>query len=191
MRTLVLGGARSGKSAWAEQQLLSAASGELVHYVATARPWPGDTDFEARVAGHVQRRKAQEHTTGVRWQTLEHVDAVVALRNWADLGAHPRVLVDDIGTWLTHLFDREQLWEAPRGSGAPYVAELVAAVQAWPDSAQLYLVSPEVGLGVIPEHASGRLFRDEIGLLNQQLAAVCERVVLVIAGCPLVVKDVT
>ncbi|GAA1475272.1 bifunctional adenosylcobinamide kinase/adenosylcobinamide-phosphate guanylyltransferase [Corynebacterium felinum] len=175
MRTLVLGGARSGKSAFAEDLI---GPGPCV-YVATARPWPGDEDFAARISHHVARRPAH-------WVTEDSVDAVELLRDPPG-GA---VMVDDVGTWLTHVIDREQAWELPRGSVSPVCASLVDAVNRFPDAQDLVLVTPEVGLGVIPEHYSGRLFRDELGALNAQLADVCERVVLVIAGQALVLKDV-
>lgn len=205
MRTLVLGGARSGKSSWAERELLATAPAAttapetsaatsaaashttVLHYIATARPWPGDSDFSDRVAGHRSRRKAQE-TSGISWRTIDDVDAVDVLRAPDKLGERPRVLLDDVGTWLTHVFDARELWDAPRGSVEPWTRPLVDAVRNFPAQSDLFIVSPEVGFGVIPEHRSGRLFRDEIGLLNQQLAAVCDRVVLVVAGCPLEVK---
>lgn len=195
MRTLVLGGARSGKSSWAEHELLATAtaaadtaSNTVLHYIATARPWPGDSDFEHRVAEHRSRRQAQGEEWGVTWRTIDDADAAEVLAAPGRLGAHLRVLLDDIGTWLTHQLDARGLWEAPRGSVAPWTRSLVDAVRDWPADADLFIVSPEVGFGVIPEHRSGRLFRDEIGLLNQQLAAECDRVVLVVAGYPLEVK---
>ena len=195
MRILVLGGARSGKSAWAERLL---AGDRGVDYVATARPFPGadgfDADFGARIAEHRLGRPAS-------WRTVDDVDAVTALRRPSP-GNH--VLLDDVGTWLTGVIDREGLWDSPRGSVHPWCDELVAAVREWPardvgdagatdaagdaDDAHLVVVTPEVGMGVIPEHRSGRLFRDEIGLLNGRLAEVCDRVVLVVAGCPVAVK---
>lgn len=194
MRTLVLGGARSGKSSWAEHELLSTATGStgdapnataptVLHYIATARPWPGDSDFHSRVEEHRTRRQAQARQYGVSWCTIDDVDAVEAL-------ARPelRMLLDDVGTWLTHIIDAQGLWEAPRGSVAQWTHSLIDAVRNFPEDSDLFIVSPEVGFGVIPEHRSGRLFRDEIGLLNQQLAAVCDRVVLVVAGCPMEVK---
>ncbi len=236
MRTLVLGGARSGKSAWAESLFDAnvdpgSPSGRgAVDYVATARPWPGadgfDADFSARIDGHRRRRPGH-------WRTVDDVDAVEALRRpIGPEGSAPLVLLDDVGTWLTGVFDREGLWDAPRGSVAPWTDEFVAAVRDWgagpsgiPGSDQgadfrdsgvaatetgtpphrdgqasdeaagvvkqkphLVIVTPEVGMGVIPEHRSGRLFRDEIGELNGRLAEVCERVVLVVAGVPLTLK---
>ncbi|WP_295628400.1 bifunctional adenosylcobinamide kinase/adenosylcobinamide-phosphate guanylyltransferase [uncultured Corynebacterium sp.] len=197
-RTLVLGGARSGKSAWAESLFdASVASGATadpspVDYVATARPAPGaegfDRDFAVRIAAHRERRP--DH-----WRTVDDVDAVDALRR---PGA-ANVLLDDVGTWLTGVFDRQGLWDAPRGSVAPWTDDFVAAVRDWPGpdhatttdaSPHLVVVTPEVGMGVIPEHRSGRLFRDEIGLLNGKLAEVCDRVVLVVAGVALPLKQV-
>ncbi|MFD5867718.1 bifunctional adenosylcobinamide kinase/adenosylcobinamide-phosphate guanylyltransferase [Corynebacterium sp. NPDC060344] len=199
MRTLVLGGARSGKSGWAES-LYDAHAHPCADYIATARPWPGaddfDPDFAARIDGHRRRRPAH-------WRTVDDVDAVEALRRpTADF-----VLLDDVGTWLTGVLDREQLWDSPRGSVAPWANDLVSAVRDWAPGEnrgggvrggvvkqeagpgpQLVVVTPEVGMGVIPEHRSGRLFRDEIGLLNGRLAEVCDQVVLVIAGVPLRLK---
>lgn len=194
MRTLVLGGARSGKSSWAEHELLAtaaastggasdAAASTVLHYIATARPWPGDSDFHSRVEEHRIRRQAQAKEHGVAWHTVDDVDATEALAS-----PKRRMLLDDVGTWLTHIIDAQGLWEATRGSVAPWTLSLVDAVRNFPAGSDLFIVSPEVGFGVIPEHRSGRLFRDEIGLLNQQLAAVCDRVVLVVAGCPMEVK---
>jgi adenosylcobinamide kinase/adenosylcobinamide-phosphate guanylyltransferase len=93
-------------------------------------------------------------------------------------------LVDDIGNWLTAAMDRRDAWTA--GSVQADVADLIDAVGAF--GAPLALVSPEVGLTVVPHTASGRRFADELGSLNQQLAAVCDQVVLVVAGQPLTVK---
>lgn len=191
MRTLVLGGARSGKSAWAES-LLGGRGGDAatptVHYVATARPWPGadgfDADFAARIAVHRSRRPAH-------WRTVDDGDAADTLRDLAAASPAPPVLVDDVGTWLTHQLDDAGLWDAPRDSVAGRCDRLVGAVSAWPcgrGAGQLVVVTPEVGMSVIPEHRSGRLFRDELGALNARLAEVCDRVVLVVAGLPLTLK---
>ncbi|MEJ5920547.1 bifunctional adenosylcobinamide kinase/adenosylcobinamide-phosphate guanylyltransferase [Corynebacterium sp. H78] len=192
MRILVLGGARSGKSAWAESFFAhdsSRAEGltdsPVVNYVATARPWPGDDDFGARIAAHQLRRPAH-------WPTIDDTDAVDILRTPESLAAPGHVLLDDVGTWLTHLIDQHDAWEKPRGHLAHYTEELVNAVAGWPSQSteqHLVIVSPEVGMSVIPEHRSGRLFRDEIGSLNSQLAEVCDKVVLVVAGCELVMKQ--
>ncbi len=175
MRTLVLGGARSGKSAHAESLLGEAH----VDYLATARrhchdPEWDDQEWEARIAAHVARRPPG-------WRTVEPSDLPAALRT---AGPVP-VLVDDVATWLTGELDDAGAWEG----GADAVAacrercsELVAAVAACP--ARLVLVSAEVGLGVVPATRAGRLFRDELGALNAELAAVCEEVLLLVAGLP-------
>jgi len=171
VRTLVLGGARSGKSAYAEGLLTD----ERVDYLATARRPESDPEWEARIAAHVVRRPPG-------WRTIESADLAASLRN---AGPDP-VLVDDIATWLTGELDDAGAW----GGDSETVlacrtrcAELVIAVAACP--AELVLVSAEVGLGVIPATRSGRLFRDELGMLNADLATVCERVLLIVAGLPL------
>jgi adenosyl cobinamide kinase/adenosyl cobinamide phosphate guanylyltransferase len=170
LRTLVLGGARSGKSAHAEG-LLSEAQ---VDYLATAR-WMGEDDeWQARITAHVARRPPG-------WRTTTPADLPGALRA---AGGVP-VLVDDIATWLTGELDDAGAWE---GSAAAVrtcrarCAELVSAVAAC--SVRLVLVSAEVGLGVVPPTRSGRLFRDELGALNAELAAVCDEVLLLVAGLP-------
>jgi adenosylcobinamide kinase/adenosylcobinamide-phosphate guanylyltransferase len=170
VRTLVLGGARSGKSAHAEGLLPDAR----VDYLATARRRLDDQDWDTRIAAHVTRRPPG-------WRTIEPADLPCALRAG---GAVP-MLVDDIATWLTGELDDANAWEG--GSEAlrscrVRSAELVSAVAACPS--RLVLVSAEVGLGVVPSTHAGRLFRDELGLLNAQLAAVCDEVVLLVAGLP-------
>lgn len=175
-RTLVLGGARSGKSAHAEALF---TAGSPVRYVATARRDRADSDWESRIDQHRDRRPAH-------WSTVETAEA-------GDLAAHltrenaAPTLVDDLGTWLTGELDRGHYWDAPRGTVVPVVDALIESVRNY--RGPLVLVSPEVGLAVVPESRSGRLFRDEIGSMNARLAAVCDRVALVVAGLPLVLKD--
>jgi adenosylcobinamide kinase/adenosylcobinamide-phosphate guanylyltransferase len=175
-RTLVLGGARSGKSAHAEG-LLSGDAEAL--YVATARRHPDDADWDERIAAHVARRPAA-------WRTVETPDPASLpplLRRCT--AADPPVLVDDVATWLTSVLDDAGAWE-DRTALAPVrdrCAELADAVAACP--CRLVLVSAEVGLGVVPATRSGRLFRDELGALNATLAQACDGVVLLIAGVPL------
>jgi adenosylcobinamide kinase/adenosylcobinamide-phosphate guanylyltransferase len=173
VRTLVLGGIRSGKSQWAETAIAeSAGAGQPVRYLATGATPDGDADWSARIAAHRDRRPAH-------WSTVETRDVPTQLRS----DATP-TLVDDIGGWLTAVMDRRDAWTT--GSVAADVADLVDAVDAFPSP--LALVSPEVGLTVVPQTASGRRFADELGSLNQQLAGLCDRVVLVVAGQPLTVK---
>ncbi|WP_081879392.1 nicotinate-nucleotide--dimethylbenzimidazole phosphoribosyltransferase [Nocardia sp. NRRL WC-3656] len=170
LRTLVLGGARSGKSAYAEE--VAGRSGP-VRYVATAVPDPADADFADRIAAHRVRRPGS-------WHVVEG-DPITVLGDSA-----PVTLIDDLGTWLTARIDARAAWESPRGTVGPDIDALVAAVTGYAD--RLLIVSPEVGLGVVPATTSGRLFQDEIGTLNQRLAAVCDEVVLVVAGVPVVLK---
>ena len=165
-KTLVLGGVRSGKSAYAESLLWDVPT----RYVATARPAGDDADFAARIAGHVARRPSS-------W-TLFEGDPRSALTT------RGVTLVDDIGGWLVNAIDDADAWDAP--AGTIDTAPLVEAISQFPD--RLMLVSPEVGLGVLPGTSSGRLFCDEMGALNQRLAEVCDEVVLVVAGLPLRLK---
>jgi adenosylcobinamide kinase / adenosylcobinamide-phosphate guanylyltransferase len=174
VRTLVLGGIRSGKSQWAEAAIANSAGSEQpVCYLATGATPDDDADWSARIAAHRARRPSH-------WSTVETADVATQLRSQP---ATP-TLVDDIGGWLTAAMDRRDAWTT--GSVAADVADLIDAVGAFGTS--LALVSPEVGLTVVPPTASGRLFADELGSLNQQLAALCDRVVLVVAGQPVTVK---
>lgn len=171
---LVLGGIRSGKSRWAEAALAAAApEPRPLRYLATGPDPGGDADWAARVATHRQRREA-------RWFTVETTDVATHLRT-----DPVPTLVDDIGAWLTAAMDRAQAWTG--GSVADEVDHLVDAVAGY--RAPLALVSPEVGLTVVPATAAGRRFADELGALNQRLAAVSDRVVLVVAGQPVTVKE--
>jgi adenosylcobinamide kinase/adenosylcobinamide-phosphate guanylyltransferase len=169
----VLGGTRSGKSRHAEDLLPAEAP---VRYLATARRRADDAEWSARIDVHRARRPPA-------WTTLE--DAEVAATVRAGGGA---LLVDDLATWLTGVLDDAGAWEAPAVPpevGAA-VEELVTAVATAPG--RVVLVSAEVGLGVVPATRAGRLFRDELGALNAALAAVCDEVVLLVAGLPLRLK---
>lgn len=171
VRVLVLGGIRSGKSHHAEGLLAEAGA---VRYLATGPSPEGDDSWSVRVDAHRNRRPPH-------WTTVESPDVATHLH--AD--AATPTLVDDIGGWLTAAMDRHAAWTG--GSVAAEVDELCGAVQGF--TGPLVLVSPEVGLTVVPATAAGRLFTDELGSLNQRLAALCDRVVLVIAGQPLAVKE--
>jgi adenosylcobinamide kinase / adenosylcobinamide-phosphate guanylyltransferase len=166
-RVLVLGGARSGKSAYAEQRL---AAEPQVTYVATAPPRDGDGDWARRVREHVDRRPAA-------WRTVETGDVAGQLRDSS--GA---LLVDDLGLWLTRVVDAAGAWEAP---SEDVDRECDALVAAWRERrAAAVLVAPEVGSGVVPATASGRRFRDLLGQLTTRLAAASDEVVQVVAGLP-------
>jgi len=174
VRTLVLGGARSGKSAHAEGLL---AAEDAVTYVATARTDPADPEWQRRIAAHVERRPAH-------WRTVETAEVAALLRVAAP--SDGPFLVDDVATWLTGELDDAGAWDGTPESLAAArqrCTELVAAVRDCP--ARVVLVSAEVGLGVVPASRSGRLFRDELGALNAGLAQVCDEVLLLVAGIPL------
>ncbi|EMF00402.1 bifunctional adenosylcobinamide kinase/adenosylcobinamide-phosphate guanylyltransferase [Streptomyces mobaraensis NBRC 13819 = DSM 40847] len=170
-RTLVLGGARSGKSVEAERRLESFPD---VLYVATGGTRNGDADWAARVALHRERRPSS-------WRTAETCDLVPLLA--AD---GPPLLIDCLSLWLTHAMDSVSAWDdaawANGGSTAlaQRVASLVRAVRE--TRRTVVAVSNEVGSGVVPATASGRRFRDELGRLNAAWAAECEHVLLVVAG---------
>lgn len=171
MRILVTGGVRSGKSRHAESLLDPDAP---VTYVAAGRPpdTEGDPDWAERVARHRRRRP-------VGWATVETVDLAGALA-----AADGPLLVDCLGTWLDGVIDAAEAWEHPVGEVYGLVSdatdELTAALRG--AGSTVVLVTNEVGLGVVPEHRSGRLFRDLLGDVNQRVAAVCDEVHLVVAG---------
>ena len=177
MRTLVLGGIRSGKSRWAEETIAESVSpGAQVRYLATglaADDASAGADWPARVSAHRERRPSS-------WTTAETTDVASELRQF---GGTP-TLVDDIGNWLTTAMDRRGAWEA--GSVTDDIADLVSAVDTF--GSPLVLVSPEVGLTVVPATVAGRRFADALGTLNQRLAAACDRVVLVVAGLAVPIK---
>lgn len=168
---LVTGGVRSGKSRHAETLLRDAPD---VTYLAPGPPLDdpaADADWAERIAAHRAVRPAG-------WTTLETHDLA------GSLSTEGPMLVDCLGTWLTAVLDEHAMWEAPVGETTALVRGLVeeAVTALERRSAATVLVTNEVGLGVVPTHRSGRLFRDLLGLVNQELAAVCDEVHLVIAG---------
>lgn len=179
-RTLVFGGARSGKSAHAEA--LAAASGKEVIYVATARA--GDDEMAARIARH----RAQRSET---WSTAEEPLALgETIARWS--APDTLVLVDCLTIWLSNLLFSEPKDFPDVGKIVPpacFQQERDAFLRALEQAAgDVILVSNEVGMGVIPQGAVSRWFVDEAGRLNQAVAATCERVLWVAAGLPLAFK---
>ncbi|MEU8345813.1 bifunctional adenosylcobinamide kinase/adenosylcobinamide-phosphate guanylyltransferase [Spirillospora sp. NPDC048832] len=163
-RTLLLGGSRSGKSAEAELRLAACPD---VLYVATGPVRDDDREWAARVAAHRRRRPAW-------WRTAETTDLADVLGS-----ATGAVLVDGIGTWLAAAMDESAAWDDP-SRVLPRIDELV---EAWRGTAaRVVAVSDEVGLSLVPATASGRAFRDLLGLANQRLAAESEEAALVVAG---------
>jgi adenosylcobinamide kinase/adenosylcobinamide-phosphate guanylyltransferase len=171
VRTLVVGGARSGKSREAERLLAAAPA---VTYVATAYPADHDHEWSERVRLHRDRRPAH-------WDTLESLDLVPLLEEDG-----PALLVDCLTLWLTRVMDRHDAWsdEAWATTAEKAVAEEVdALVAAWrTTSRRVVAVTNEVGQGVVPETAAGRRFRDVMGRLNAELAAHTEDVRWCVAG---------
>ncbi len=168
---LVLGGARSGKSAYAESWVEghTARNGAVRTYLATAEP--GDAEMAARIAAHRARR-------GERWTLVEEpVELAAALaRSARPDGA---VLVDCLTLWLANLMARGRDVEREYGRLADALAGL---------SGPVVLVANEVGLGIVPDNAAARAFRDHAGRLNQLIAGRADRVVFTAAGPPLVLK---
>jgi adenosylcobinamide kinase / adenosylcobinamide-phosphate guanylyltransferase len=163
---LILGGARSGKSALAEERALS-LGGESVLYVATALACPDDPDLLWRIEVHRERRHPN-------WGLLELVGGrlspiLEATDGWA------AVLVDSLTLWVS-----AQMLEGDGEGTLEEFERFVALADALREP--VIMVSDEVGLGVVPESAEGRLFRDLLGLVNQHAAAAAEEVHLCVAG---------
>lgn len=179
-RTLILGGARSGKSAHAEG--LAASTGKAVVYLATAQA--RDDEMTARIASHRQQRPAS-------WTTIEE-----PLTLGDTLLAHSRstnvVLIDCLTVWLSNLLfaDGLEFPEVGRIAAPPtFVHQRSRFMQALAQAeGDVVLVSNEVGMGIIPQGAITRWYVDEAGRLHQAVAAICERAVLIVAGQPLLLK---
>ena len=164
--TLVLGGARSGKSRYAEQAVM--ASPPPWVYVATAEPF--DAEMAARIAEHRSRR-------GGQWRTIEAPLDLAGAVTGAPASA--TVLVDCLTLWLNNLMFNNRDIDAE-------MQRLETALAA--RRAPSVLVSNEVGSGIVPDNAEARRFRDLQGRLNQRIAARADRVLLLVAGLPMVVK---
>lgn len=165
--TLVLGGARSGKSRFAEQ--ICRDSGLNLHYIATGRAW--DAEMEARIAAHRADR-------GLAWTTHEAPTDLVGTLAAID-DPENVVLVDCLTLWVTNLMMEERA--APEEFEA--LARAVATAKA-----RIVLVSNEVGLGIVPDNKMARDFRDHAGRLHQMIAQVARDVYFVAAGLPLKMK---
>ncbi|GAB16663.1 nicotinate-nucleotide--dimethylbenzimidazole phosphoribosyltransferase [Gordonia effusa NBRC 100432] len=165
MRALILGGVRSGKSAHGES-LLSKSS--QIRYLATGPALSTDADWQARVDAHRARRSD-------RYVTVESTDLVGQLED------HPAAptLVDDLGNWLAAQLDSRDAWTGDVDLSGIY-DQLCSAIAAF--TGDLVIISPEVGLSVVPPTPAGRRFQDELGALNAAVARVCDRVELVVAG---------
>jgi len=179
MRELILGGSRSGKSLLAERR--AAESGLRVVYVATAQAL--DDEMASRIAHHQARRRSD-------WVLVEEaLDLAGVLRRNA--AADACVLVDCLTLWLSNLLlaAADERPELPAAASPRFEDAVRALVEVLPQlPGQIVLVSNEVGSGIVPVAALARRFADEQGRLNQRVAALCERVTLVVAGLPLALK---
>jgi adenosylcobinamide kinase/adenosylcobinamide-phosphate guanylyltransferase len=165
--TLILGGARSGKSRFAES--LVVASGLERHYLATGRAW--DDEMRTRIAQHRADR-------GPSWTTHEEPLDLVARISAID-GEGRVILVDCLTLWVTNLMMEER----------DMAVEFIALCDFLPKArARLVIVSNEIGLGIVPDNPMARAFRDHAGRLHQMIAAVAAEVYFVAAGLPLKMK---
>jgi adenosylcobinamide kinase / adenosylcobinamide-phosphate guanylyltransferase len=173
-KILITGGQRSGKSRYAESLLADQAQ---VTYIAPGPiPDPArDAEWAARIGAHQDRRPAT-------WTTVETTDLPAALR-----AAAPPVLIDCVGTWLTATVDHLGTWDTPLDQWrAAFHDRLAALLAAWQDADGLVIaVTNEVGMGLVSERRSGRVFTDLLGRVNQDVAALSDEVVFMVAGRPL------
>ena len=170
-RVLLLGGARSGKSATAESML---AAMSTVEYIATGRrQGGGDLEWDQRVREHQERRPAS-------WRTTETLDVARVL---ASPERDPAVLIDCISTWLARVMDDCGIWDGRDDADTELAGRTDRLVEAWQQTRRhAVAVSNEVGCGIVPATPSGRRFRDELGWLNSRLAAASDEVWLCTAG---------
>lgn len=171
MKTLILGGVRSGKTRAAAA--LAEATGRPVTLIATAQAL--DDEMRARIAAHRASRPND-------WTVIEEPVRLAATLE--RIAAHrTAIIVDCLTLWLTNLMCGEDPAALARESSA-----LLEVIAALPPESELMLVTNEVGLGIVPVTALARRFADEAGTLHQQLAARCDRVLLMVAGTPLVAR---
>jgi adenosylcobinamide kinase / adenosylcobinamide-phosphate guanylyltransferase len=160
---LVTGAARCGKSEWAET--LAIASGKAVTYIATATVDPTDTEWQARIDRHQQRRPDT-------WQTIAAVEDLA--RQIARAEPTQCLLIDSLGTWVANLLDRSDAeWEM-------VTQELLGVLPT--SLGTIVMVAEETGWGVVPAYPSGRLFRDRLGMLTRQIGSTASTVYLVTGG---------
>ncbi len=173
---LVTGGARSGKSTFAEQYASRLGSGGM--YIATAQVY--EEEMRTRVRRHLQRRDRSDF----EWETVEEPyrlsDAIKASK-------HPIILVDCLTLWLSNWLLFYEKEEDPESHVLFKVEELIQTLSE--RSGTTLLVTKEVGDGIVPEYKLGRQFRDLAGVMNQRIARISQQVFLVTAGIPIELKS--
>ena len=166
--TLILGGTRSGKSAYGEMLALKNFSSPI--YIFTAQAW--DDEMKSRIKTHKKRR------AGKNWTDIEApIKLCAAIKNNAV--SNNCILVDCLTLWLTNLMMEEYDIDTA-------IDELLGIIRSAPG--EIIFISSEVGLGIVPENSMARRFRDLSGKLHQKLAMEAENVLLMVAGIPMVVK---
>ena len=169
--TLVLGGQRSGKSAYGEGLLGMVAGGRVYFATADKNVSKKDGEMAARIAAHQNRR-------GQGWDTVE--EPIDIIRAFDDLDKSKPVLLDSLGMWVANML----------GAGLDPVEKADEfAEMLFSHPAPVVVISEETGLGVIPDNAPSRNFVDALGILNQSIAARADRVVMCVAGIPVSIKD--
>ncbi|MEC0238411.1 bifunctional adenosylcobinamide kinase/adenosylcobinamide-phosphate guanylyltransferase [Paenibacillus dokdonensis] len=180
MSVLVTGGARSGKSSFAERWIM--AHTDQAVYVATAQAF--DQEMKERIALHQEQRNQNDFT----WRTVEEpLRLSELLQSWHSGPEAPAVLVDCLTLWLSNVILAVEGQQDMELRIREAVDTLVEQIKTYPGP--LVLVTNEVGDGVVPEYALGRLFRDYAGILNQSVARVCDQVFLVTVGIPVELKS--
>lgn len=175
MKSLILGGVKSGKSRYAEQQVRvwAAQAGNSDHsvvYLATAENREDD-DFSQRITRHRAQRPPE-------WKTIEepfNISPIIA----AASGENQCVLLECLTLWVSNLLQNE-------ATISQHIDEFCETLQTY--QGEIILVSNETGLGIMPPNALARRFGDEVGILHQRLAGLCDEVVLTVAGLPTILK---
>ncbi len=172
MKSLILGGVKSGKSRFAEQRIKhwveqTGNSDASVIYLATAENHVGDNEFSGRILQHQNQRPDG-------WETIEEpVDIATIIE--AASGQNKCVLLECVTLWLSNILQEEALL-------MQRIDRACQALEAY--EGEIVLVSNETGLGIIPPNALARRYGDELGLLHQKIASLCDEVVLTVAGLP-------
>jgi len=177
MKSLILGGVKSGKSRFAEQRVKhwlaqTGNSNASVIYLATAENRETDEEFSARISRHKKQRPCS-------WETIEEPLEISQIIAGAS-GKHQCVLLECLTLWMSNILQNDDLV-------AQRVDHFCRVLEAY--EGEIILVSNETGLGIMPPNALARRFGDELGLLHQRLAMLCDEVVLTVAGLPHILKD--